>query len=205
MKKNIYLLLAITLMLSLTACGENEEQKEQNESENAGIVQVDEGLLNVDVTLAATFFEDMTEEEIKKKAEEEGYKDCKINEDGSVTYTMTKKKRQEMLDEMKDSIKGTIAGVLDGEEKVESFIYIEHNDDFSKFDIYVDSEKYTIWDSLYSMTFFVAGAYYQSFAGVPSEEIDVVVNFVDNETQEVLDTSSYGNFMNSINAGSGEQ
>lgn len=203
MKKNIYLLLAITLMLSLTACSENEEQKEQNE--NAGIVQVDEGLLNVDVTLAATFFEDMTEEEIKKKAEDEGYKDCKINEDGSVTYTMTKKKRQEMLDEMKDSIKGTIAGALEGEEKVESFIYIEHNDDFSKFDIYVDSEKYTMWDSLYSMTFFVAGAYYQSFAGVPREEIDVVVNFVDNETQEVLDTSSYGNFMNSINAGSGEQ
>ena len=94
---------------ALVACGGGSETQSggnatsEKETENSAGVQVDEGLLNVDVTLAASFFEDQTEEEIKAEAKENGYSDCKINDDGSVTYTMSKKKHAEMLDEMKTS------------------------------------------------------------------------------------------------------
>lgn len=210
MKKLVSLLLTLALMVSLVACGGGSETQSggnatsEKETENSAGVQVDEGLLNVDVTLAASFFEDQTEEEIKAEAKENGYSDCKINDDGSVTYTMSKKKHAEMLDEMKTSFDEMIAGYLEGEEEVASFVDIQHNDDFSKVDIFVDAKQYTMWDSLYALTFYITGAYYQAFSGVANDDIDVVVNFIDNATMEVLDTASYKDFVSNTSSEDGE-
>jgi uncharacterized membrane protein len=199
MKKVIVLFLAIVMCISFVACGGNgadsNSDNQEVDSDSSAAIQVDEGIINVDVTLGASFFDGMTEEEIESAANENGYSNCKVNEDGSVTYTMTKAKRNEMLDEFKASIEETITGYLDGENEVASFIDIEYNEDFSQVDILVDATAYTMWDSLYALPFYMTGAYYQSFAGVPADEIDVVVNFIDNETKEVLDTASYQEYI----------
>ena len=202
MKKLLAFLLVFAMLLSLVACGgttdtENKGNSTQNDgnSENNGSIQVDEGLFTVDITMPASFFDGQTEDEIKAAAEENGYNSCTVNADGSVTYTMTKAKHQEMLDEFKVSMGETIDGLLNGEDKVASFISIDYADDFSKFDIYVDADAYSMWDSLYALTFYMTGAYYQSFAGVAADEIDVIVNFIDNETKEVLNTASYKEYM----------
>ena len=61
MKKLVSLLLTLALMMSLVACGGGSETQTngnasaEKETENSAGVQVDEGLLNVDVTLAASF------------------------------------------------------------------------------------------------------------------------------------------------------
>lgn len=61
MKKIVSILIALALTLSLVACGGGgESQNSPNGKENTAGVQVDEGLLNVEVTLAASFFEDQT-------------------------------------------------------------------------------------------------------------------------------------------------
>ncbi len=205
MKKTISLLIVFVMMLTLGACGGGQTQtggtnSGEKETENSVGVQLDEGLLNIDLTLAASFFEDKTEEEIKAEAKENGYSDCKINEDGSVTYTMSKKKHAEMLNKMKNSFDEMIAGCLEGDEEVASFIDIKHNEDYSKIDIYVDAELYTMWDNLYALTFYIAGAYYQAFSGVANDEIDVVVNFIDNGTKEVLNTASYKEFVSNASS-----
>lgn len=192
MKKIISFLLAISLAFCLAACGNSSS----GETGNSSAVKVDEGLFKVDVTLAPSFFDDMTEDEIKEGAEKNGYLSCKINEDGSVTYTMTKKKHSEMLAQLKESFDEQISGYLNGSDKVASFVDIQHNDDLSEVDIYVDASQYTMWDSLYAMGFYVSGAYYQAFSGVPNDDIDVVVNFIDDSTKETLSTSSYRNFIN---------
>lgn len=198
MKKFTSALLTLALILSLTACGGNGETNPAGAEETANI-QVDEGLFNVKVTIAASYFEDQTEEEIKEDAKEKGYSDCEINADGSVTYTMSKKKHKEVLDQMKTEVDETIADCLEGENKVASFIDIQYNDNISEVNIYVDAEKYTMWDNLYAWTFFFTGAYYQMFDGVDSEKIDVVVSFIDNTSKEVLYLSSYRERMDSIN------
>ena len=200
MKKLLSILLALSLMLSLTACGGGKTQSSGTTSsekgtESSGGVQVDAGLLNVDVTLAASFFDGQTEEDIKAEAKENGFSDCKINADGSVTYTMSKKKYSEELDEIKKGFEEMVAGYLEGEDKVASFVDIQYNDDFSKIDIFVDAQKYSMWDSLYAMVFYITGAYYQAFAGVANGDIDVVVNFIDNSTKSVLNTASYKDFI----------
>lgn len=194
MKRVISMVLAAALLLTLSACG-GSNAKEDAGSEKSGAVQVDEGLFNVDVTLAAALFEDQTEEEIQEKAKEAGYSNCKINEDGSVTYTMTKKQYDKKRKELKTSFDELIAGYLEGENKVESFVDIQCNEDYSQIDVYVDADRYTMWDRLCVMSFYIAGAYYQSFAGVAANEIDVVVNFIDNDTKEVIETGSYKAFL----------
>lgn len=211
MKKIIALVLSFAMVLSLAACGGSKSDTssgktavEESKSEDSSAIKVDERLLDVQVTLAASFFEDETEEEIIAGAKENGYKDCVINEDGSVTYTMSKKKHAEVLDELKTNFDELIAGCLEGDDEVASFVDIQHNDDYSKIDIYVDREQYTIWDKLYAMTFYLAGAYYQAFSGAPSDDIDVIVDFIDNETKEVIDTASYKQFVNNMNNGETE-
>jgi hypothetical protein len=203
LKKWTILIGVIILSLSMSACGnesdegiENETNSVETESleENTSI-EVDENLLTVDITLPPSFFQDMTEDEIIADAKEEGYKSTKVNVDGSVTYTMSKAKRKEMLKGMKISIDESIEELLEGEERVESFVEIEHNDNLSKVDIYVDPELYSEWDSFYTFQFYMFGAFYQTFDGVATEEIDVIVNFIDNTTKDVLNTGSYKDFI----------
>lgn len=180
----------------LVACGNNSETSFDNSeksSDNSSTVKVNEGLLLNKVTIPATFFEDSSEDEIKAAAEEAGYQSYKINSDGSVTYTMTKARHQEMLNEYAASINEYIDGLLNGDDetKVEGFSDIESNDDYSEFNIYVSKDTYTMWDMMYALSFYIQGGYYQMFNGVSPEDVDVAVNFIDNVSGDIIDSGSY--------------
>ena len=212
MKKLLALLMVVVMLFSLVACGStaNDENKDNSTqandtSENSDTIQVDEGLFTVDVVMPASFFEGLTKAEIKAQANEMGYISCTVNEDGSVAYTMTKAKHREILDKLRASMVETIDGLINGANKAASFISIDYTDDFSQADIYVDASIYSMWDSMYALNFYISGAYYQSFAGVSANEIDVIVNFIDNATKEVLDTASYKEYKNSMSEAGGTQ
>lgn len=150
------------------------------------------------VTLPAALFDSMTEEDIKKTAEENGYSGCVVHEDGSVTYTMTKTKHKEMLEELKKSMDESIKNLTEGENAVASFMSIDYTDDYSEVNIQVNADEYTQWDNFYALAFYMTGAYYQSFAGVAPDKIDVVVHFIDGDTKEVLSTTSYRDYVNEM-------
>ena len=206
MKKLLALILAVLMLVSFAACAsekdkaENEPNESVEATEGSSPIETDENLLTVTVNLMASFFEGETEEEIKAKAKENGISKCVVNEDGSVTYTMSKAKHKEMLKELEDGLTEASESLISGENKVESFLEIKANKDLSEFDIYVNPDKYTAWDSMNKMTFFMLGIYYQCFAGVDFNEVDVVVNFINNETKEVMDTSSYRTFVENMNS-----
>lgn len=206
MKKLTALLLALVMLLSLTACGSTQEPAGTQAAEGTQPateaateatlpVEVDEGLIFVDITMPASLFTEMAPEEIVSAAEEAGFSNCKVNEDGSVTYTMTKAKQKQMLEDYKNSIQEMINGYLEGENKVASFVDIVCNDIFSQIDVFVDAQQYTTWDSMYALAFYMTGIYYQAFAGMDADEVDVVVNFIDSQTQQILDSASYRDFM----------
>ena len=192
MKKIFLILFACFLMLSFASCNNTQETEEESS------VLVDENLLTVDITLNASFFDGMSKEEIVSAAKENGIINCVVKEDGSVVYTMTKAKHEELLEEMKVGIDETIDGLLNGEEEVASFVSIDYTEDLSVVDVKVDPALYSMWDSMYVLTFYISGAYYQSFAGVPSDEIDVIVNFINNDTQELLESASYKSYMANV-------
>jgi hypothetical protein len=196
MKRFISIMLILTLVMVLASCANNSETS----SDNSSNVKVDEGLLLNKVTIPATFFEDTSEDEIKAAAEEAGYQSYKINSDGSVTYTMTKAKHQEMLNEYAASINEYIDGLLNGDEetKVEGFSNIECNDDYSEVNIYVNKDTYTMWDMMYALSFYIQGGYYQMFNGVSSEDVDVEVNFIDNVSGDIIDSGSYRTWVDNL-------
>ena len=185
MKKFLSIIMALVMALLFAAC-EN--------GENPAGLQGEEGDFDVEVVMPASFFEDMSPTEIMDAAEEYGFISCEINPDGSVKYVMTKEKHKEMLDGIKAGFDEGVKTLLEGEDKVASFVSVEYSEDFTEVSVFVDGGQYSIWDSLYAMTFYFSGAYYQSFAGVPEDEIDIVVNFIDNATKEILETSSYQEF-----------
>jgi len=221
MKKITAVILIVVMMASLGACGKKTDNT--NDTDNAGTNTVeDNGTSNtqdtsdttdkaitadtsdtannsdtVDVTLPAAFFEDMTEEEIKANAEEKGFINIEVNKDGSVTYTMTKAKQKEILTDLKEEIDESIEDLLKGENKVASFKSVNYNEDLSKIDVRVDSSQYSAWDSLYAVTFLMEGAYYQMISGVEADDIDLTVNFIDDSTNEILDTTTYKDWINS--------
>lgn len=190
MKKTLVILLALITAVLFIACTDKKGNEKSGES-----INVDEGLLFVDVTIPAAFFEDTTEAEIKEEAKEEGYKSCVVNEDGSVTYTMTKLQHREALREYKEEIDENIDDMLNGDDQASSFVSIDYNDKMTKFDVYVDSSLYSDWDALYALTFYFSGMLYQTLDGVAEEDVDVEVNFIDNETKEVLNSGTYKEFM----------
>lgn len=212
MKKLISLLLSLLLLFSLAACGSGSSEEDSSGSSNAsasgsgsqdgGTMEVDKGLLNVNVTLPASFFSDMTPEEIQAAAQEQGYSKCVINQDGSVTYTMTRGKYNEVMEGMKTSLDESIADLVNGENAVESFLKIEYTDDLSEIDVYVDPDTYSSLDSMYAISFYILGAYYQVFGGTSPDDVDVVVNFINNNTNEVIDSASYQDMLSSEEASS---
>lgn len=63
MKKSLFIL--STALLILTACS-GEEDKKQSDSQKEQSIEVDKGLLDVELTLPADFFEDETPEKLKQ-------------------------------------------------------------------------------------------------------------------------------------------
>lgn len=216
MKKLFSLLLALSLLFSLTACGGNSSQESSSGSSgsSAGAAasgsgsqdssatepEQEEEPVYVNVTLPASFFSNMTSEEIQAAAQEQGYTKCVINQDGSVTYTMTQGKYDEVMEGMKASLDKSIADLVDGDNAVESFVKIEYTDDMSEINVYVDPETYSSLDASYALSFYILGAYYQVFSGTAPDDVDVVVNFINNNTNEIIESASYQDMRSSEEA-----
>lgn len=163
--------------------GQNEESEDQN-------ISAEKGLLSVEITFPASLFEGASPEDIKAAANENGIKDVTVNPDGSVTYKMSKSKHKEMLSEYKKSIDDMIAGMLDGPDEVASFTDIKYNDNMSEFNVYVDKSKYNEMESMSVLAFYTSGLFYQALNGTDSSALEVVVNFVDKDTDEVFQSGS---------------
>ncbi len=172
-------------------------------TKNADSISVDENLITVEVTMPAAFFEDETPEEIQANAKEQGVISCTINDDGSVTYKMTKAKRREMLNGFKKAIDDTIQDYTSGGENApSSYKSISYNSKVTQFDVRVDRAAYenSFFDSLYVMSFYMLGGYYQIFDGVPEDQVNVIVNYIDDSTGEIIETGSYQDAMENANA-----
>ena len=191
MKKLLSMILVLSMVFSLAACGgKNSTTGDGGKTDG---LQVDEGLLNVDITLPSSMFEGMTDQDILAEAKEDGYK-CTVNEDGSVTYTISKKQQRELLAEIKAGIPDTIEACLNGEDEIASFEEITYNDDLSEFKIKVN-ENYSAFDMFAALSFMMTSVYYQLFSGVSEDNMDCVITFVDVATGTEVDSFSYSDFL----------
>lgn len=205
MKRIILVLASIVFIIGLNACGKNEDNAQQDnnvkteenkaakQEENGGI-GVDENLLSVDITLPASFLEleEMDVDDVIEKAEkEEGIKEVVQNEDGSITYTISKAKHKELMKDLARDINEEIKEIKTDDDFV-SIQDIEANDSFSKFTMKVNREKFeNSLDGFAALGLALQGMLYQVFDGGDKDDIQVTIDITDADTGELIDTVIY--------------
>ncbi len=188
MKKLLFGLAISSLLLA--ACGNDDTKKESDTDKEQGI-EVEKGLLNVELTLPAELFEGRTPEEIEASAKEQGVKEVRVNEDGSVYYKMSRADHKKMMNELEKSIKESLDGIVTSGD-APSIKEVKYNKDFTKFDVTVDRAEYEdSMDSFMIFTFAIAGNYYNGYQGKDMDDIKITINMIDAETNKVFDTTVF--------------
>jgi len=189
MKKTIFFALSIIICLSLAGCGGSSNDAQQNtegdsENKETQSIEVDEGLLNVEITVPADFLEEgTTQETLDETAKEEGIKSITLNDDGSATYIMSKSKHDEMMAGIRESIDESMAEMIDP-ETYPTFVEVTSNDDYTHFTVKLSTNEVGISESVSVLGFYVLGGLYNAFNGTPVD--DVTVSFVNADTGDII-------------------
>lgn len=189
MKKKIILLMLFVSLL-LISCN---KEKASQEPKNTDTIKTEKNLLSVEITLPSSLVGD-DEVTLDEKAQSAGVTEITKNSDGSVTMKMTKEAHKKLLSELKVSIDENITEVLADKEGYPSFDSITYNNDVTVFTIKVDSAIYEELESIIALTFYFHGDIYQAFNAVPEEQLKTIVNFVDKDTGEVIESLDSSKF-----------
>lgn len=211
-KKLTSIILALTLILSFAGCAQGNTEATDDPSSSStqststpetnateadaadkigavNDIDTDENLLTVEITIPAELFaeQDMENFDPDAYASEQGFISAKVNDDNSVTITMSKTKHKEILDEYRESIDASIAEFVNGEDT--PYIKdITHNDDFTAVTMKVDREAY---ENAFDITPFAIGIYASVYQAYTKIEFHVDITIVDAENGETIDTVSY--------------
>lgn len=190
MKKKILAILLIgTMALNITACQSNDSnpEKKEEKTEDTDTLKAEKNLLSVEVTLPASLIGDSAAE-LDQEAKDAGVKEVIQNEDGSITMKMTKDAHKNLLSSLKDGIDQGIDELLADKENFPSFESITYKDDVTEFNINVDPNTYGGLQSMAVMGLYIQGNLYQAFNTVPADQIKTVVNFVNKDTGEIIES-----------------
>lgn len=185
----VVLLIACTAFV-LGGCSAGGGDTVDGSSASPAAIEVEEDLATVDVRIARSLLDQsdsLTDEEIVAGAAENGI--IAVVDGETVVYTMTKPQRDEMLAQMRSSANEAADELI--ADDTNAVTDVEFNDSMTSIKVSVDAARYGALQSLLALGFYIQGALYQQFNGVSSDEIDVIVEFVDDQTGEVLDTGSY--------------
>lgn len=199
MKKTITVLLTVLMVTGVCGCGkketaetqeiaetvtetEKEETVTQEEDaiddpswevlEGLGMVETENGLFFVSITLPAELVgEEMTQEKIDAEAGTT-YTSGKLNDDGSVTYKMTKAQHKAMLDKLAESMETSLKDMTENGDFAVS--EITHNADFTSFDVRLTTEDVGMSEGFLAMGLYMYGGMYGIFTG---KKADITVNY----------------------------
>ena len=203
MKHRIFTLtLALLLVLSLAGCGSSEPQTSSatqaatgsttstetttgfEDLEAIGELEVDQNLFTVEITVPADFLgEGITQESLDADVAASNYISAKLNDDGSVTYVMTKAVHDEMMVGVRDNIQQALEEMV-GSEEFPSFTKVEANDDFTQFTVETTSTELGLVESFSVLGFYMFGGMYHAFNGTQVD--DIAVTFINADTGDTV-------------------
>lgn len=205
--KRLLLMVAVFILSLLTACSTSDKTNATNEEstkatkkeETNESVAVDKGLLNVEITLPASLFEGEDVDNSVAEAEKDGI-EVKKNEDGSLTYKMSKSKHKEMMEELETGLIESVEEMKNSEDFV-SIQDVTYNKSFSEFTMVVDKAAYeNSFDGFATFGLALSGMYYQLFDGVDPNEYEVKIIMKDAATDEVFDKVEYPEALEAMEA-----
>ena len=192
MKKILLILLVLSMFITFAGCSSNDSsdvetsgplesetvedslQEDEDELSAIGDVEVENGILTVSITLPASLVKDVTQEDLDNDTSGT-YQSAELNDDGSVTMKLTKTQYKGMLASISQELDACIKEISESDDY--NINKVEHNDDFSKFDVTLSTDEVGLYDSIASLAFYMYGGMYQIFKG--SKSANVVVNYYD--------------------------
>lgn len=178
MKKIVALLFVALLVIA--GCSNKNETTDANSN-----------LFTGEVTLPATMFQGKDIDEVTAQAKEKGVEEVIKNDDGSITYKMSKANHKKFITKMKEDITSSIKEIKSSGTFV-SIKDITYNDDLSEFTMLVDKEKFEgSFDSMASMGLGLQGVYYQLFQGKNIDDTKVTIIIKDTDNEEIINTIIY--------------
>lgn len=171
MKRVFALVVSVFMALSLVACGNDENKVAQKE------------VFDVKITLPAELMVDVDQDDLDEAIEEGDFHAVEINEDGSVTFTMSKKQHRELMNELKEEIDEELLDMVEDDD-YPNIIKIEHNDNFTKFTTTTRSVELDFMESFTEIAYYMYGAMYNYFDG--NEEYIIEVEYINADSGEVI-------------------
>lgn len=184
---------ACALALCLTACSGGAASSIAAGSDAAASTSASEDGLNVEknlfsVTLtypASMVDEGTTQDSLNNEISGiDGIKSATLNEDGSVTYIMTKAYHKQIVDDMAQTIDESMAEMV-GSEDYPNFTNVEANEDYTVFTVTTKSKALSLDESLSLLQFYTEGTFYSVVSGNDADSIHV--DFVNADTGEIID------------------
>jgi hypothetical protein len=153
-------------------------------------IDVDKGIISVEITLPASFFEGKELNDLENEVEGEDIKII-LNEDGSVTYKMSKSKHKELMEDIyKDQVE--YIEEIKNSEDYESIKDIKYNKTFSEITLIVDQELFeNSFDGFAAFGIAISSLYYQLFNGVNLDRYKVIIYYENAETGEIFGNVVY--------------
>ncbi|MCR5593791.1 MAG: hypothetical protein K6F79_08630 [Saccharofermentans sp.] len=215
MKKIISVLICLSI-LGVTACSKEETVITRSETEAStpeettvvtesqsldeateelgdaleaiGGVDVDQNALTVTITFPADFVGESNQERIDQNvAEDDGLLEGTYNEDGSVTYVMTREKHQELLDATTQSMEQSLQEIVDSDD-YPNVLSITHNEDYTDFTVECAEDFIGVNNSMLALEFYTFGGMYGIFTGETPDNIHVA--YVYTETGEIIEEAN---------------
>lgn len=177
------------VVMLLAACSDNNDQNQDTEesaNEESGI-EVDKGLLNVEITLPASLVGEEGMEDFEASMKETVDSDITLNDDGSVTVKMSKSDHKKMLEELKEEFVASVDSIIEDE----SFVTIQditYNKDLTNIQMIVsDQESFeNSFDGFATLSLGIGSLFYQAFDGKDLTKDKITIEIVDQSTNETI-------------------
>ncbi len=191
MRSFAYFFMAAFVFL-LASCSSNSQPTSKlTVKQNEQPVEVEKGPKNVEIKIPASMFEGQDIDAVIAEAKKQGVKEVIKNEDGSLTYKMSKETYNTMMEKIKEGILQTIDDLKNNKEYV-SIIDISYNDTFSEFTWMVDKKAYqNSMDKYAAMGLAMSSMMYQQYKGIADVDQKVTIYVKDQANQELIDTITY--------------
>lgn len=200
MKKILALMLSLSLLFVITGCSSDNTPESQSPSvqpeqasedvnsfEDLDGLDVEQDLFDVEITIPESFLDEgITQEDLDAEVKESGFQSATLNEDGSVTYVMTKAQHKEMMSGIKEAIDQSLQDMIDP-ETYPTFVEVTANDDYSQFTVKTTSSELGLTESFSVLSFYIYGGMYHAFNGTQVD--DITVSFVNADTGEIIEES----------------
>lgn len=151
---------------------------------------VDSNLFNVEITFPASFFadQDMSTFNVDEYTQENKFIKTVINEDGSITVTMSKSRYRELVDETVSTITKSFNEMI-GSEDYPYITAITPNDDYTRVIVDVDKIKYqSAFFDISPLMIYIQTYFYQLLNGM---EYHTEVIIRDNLSKEEIKSIIY--------------